>query len=166
MHTNQLIIALDRQRLHYLEAERRIACFPVSTGANGIGEQMGSGCTPRGRHRICARIGEGCPENSVFVARRPTGEVWSEALAQAFPDRDWILTRILWLHGLEPGFNRGGERDSRRRFIYIHGTPHITPLGRPGSKGCIRMANADLLWLFERVGQQTQVQLLERDPWP
>ncbi len=130
------------------EVEREYA---VSTSRNGAGEQSGSYCTPRGRHVIRAMIGAGQPENSVFVRRRPTGEIWSPELALRFPDRDWILTRILWLSGCESGFNRMGNVDTMRRFIYIHGSPDTVPMGAPGSIGCVRMRNADLVDLFERV---------------
>ncbi|MBM3346635.1 MAG: L,D-transpeptidase [Betaproteobacteria bacterium] len=136
------------------ECVRRCA---VSTSRNGAGEQSGSFCTPRGRHLIRARIGAGQPLNTVFVRRRPTGETWSPGLAAQFPDRDWILTRILWLSGCEPGFNRLGTVDSMRRFIYIHGSPDTAEMGRPGSIGCIRMRNADIVELFDRVGAGTPV---------
>lgn len=131
--------------------------YPVSTALNGAGECAGSGCTPRGQHVVRARIGAGLPVNTVFVGRRPTGEVWTPELAAANPDRDWILTRILWLSGCEPGVNRLGSVDSMRRYIYIHGTPDSEPMGEPRSHGCIRMRNADVLDLFERVPAGTPV---------
>lgn len=133
--------------------------YLVSTARNGAGQMMGSGCTPLGRHFIRARIGEGMPEGTVFVGRRPTGETYSEALARQQPQRDWILSRILWLCGLEPGINRGGKVDSMRRFIYIHGTPDTEPMGVPRSHGCIRMRNADLLQLFEWLPVGAQVDI-------
>lgn len=105
-------------------------------------------------------IGDGCPPNTVFVGRRPTGEIYDAALADAHPGRDWILTRILWLAGLEPGRNQGGDRDTRGRYIYIHGTPDRTPLGVTGSRGCIRMRNADVIDLFGRVRVGTRVDIL------
>lgn len=143
-------VSLDDQQLRLSTTD---ACFlfPVSTAANGPGEREGSGCTPRGWHRIVARIGDGLPVNAVLVGRRPTGEIYSEQLARDFPERDWILTRILWLQGLEIGRNRLGNFDSMRRYIYIHGTPDREPMGVPASHGCIRMRNEDLLTLFERV---------------
>lgn len=144
-------ISIPEQRLTLLAGDRIAAIYPVSTARNGPGEQSGSGCTPRGWHRIRIKIGAGLPPNVVFVGRRPTGEIYSADLAACYPERDWILTRILWLTGLEPGCNRGGDRDTLRRFIYIHGCPDETPLGRPLSHGCIRMRNQDLLELFERV---------------
>ena len=134
--------------------------YPVSTGANGAGEENGSFCTPRGRHVIRAKIGAGQPLNTVFVKRRPTGEIYSPELGARHPGRDWILTRILWLSGQESGYNRGGSCDTMRRYIYVHGTPDDTELGRPGSRGCIRMRNADLLELFDRVAAGTAVEIV------
>lgn len=134
-----------------------LARYPVSTGANGLGERNGSGCTPRGWHVIRARIGEGCPRGAVFVGRRWTGEICTPELISARPGRDWILTRILWLSGLEPGVNRLGEVDTMRRYIYLHGCPDGTPLGVPGSHGCIRMANDDVLALHDTVSAGTRV---------
>jgi lipoprotein-anchoring transpeptidase ErfK/SrfK len=134
---------------------------PVSTALNGAGEKNGSGCTPRGWHRIRARIGEGCPVNSVFRGRRPTGEIYSAALREAEPQRDWILSRILWLSGLEPGKNRMGQVDTMRRFIYIHGTPDEEPMGVARSHGCVRMRNDDIITLFERVAVGTRVLIEE-----
>jgi lipoprotein-anchoring transpeptidase ErfK/SrfK len=131
--------------------------WSVSTAANGAGEREGSGCTPRGRHVVRARIGAGAPPGAVFRGRRPTGEVWSPELAAQHPERDWILSRILWLSGCEPGFNRLGEVDTMRRYIYIHGTPNDQPMGVPLSHGCVRMPNADVIELFERVPVGTEV---------
>ena len=134
--------------------------YPVSTGANGVGEEGGSYCTPRGRHIIRARIGAGQPVDTVFVQRRPTGEIYTPQLGAQYPGRDWILTRILWLSGCEVGYNRLGSCDTMRRYVYIHGTPDSTPLGQPGSKGCVRMRNADLLELFDLVPLGTEVNLI------
>lgn len=128
-----------------------VSRYAISTARNGAGERNGSFCTPRGLHLIRAKIGAGQPLNSVFVRRRPTGEIFNTDLAAQYPDRDWILTRILWLSGCEPGFNRLRDVDTMRRYIYIHGTPDSVLLGKPGSIGCIRMHNNDLLELFERV---------------
>lgn len=141
--------------------EKLLRRYPVSTAAKGAGELSGSFCTPRGRHIIRAKIGAGQPENTVFVGRRPSGEIYTPALGARFPERDWILTRILWLSGCEPGFNRLGACDTMRRYIYIHGTPDAVPLGRPASHGCIRMHNADLLELFDRVPVRTAVEIIE-----
>jgi L,D-transpeptidase YbiS len=137
-----------------------VAHFPVSTALNGYGQQQGSGQTPLGRHRIRLKIGQDAPLNTVFRARRYTGEQYSPDLAAANPQRDWILTRILWLTGCEPGVNRGGQVDTLRRFIYIHGTPDSEPMGKPLSHGCIRMRNRDIIELFEQVENGTIVDIL------
>ena len=145
-------VDIPGQSLRLFDAAGTLAAsYPVSTAANGVGELSGSYCTPRGRHVIRARIGEGQPVNAVFVKRRPTGEIYTPELGERYPQRDWILTRILWLSGCEPGFNRLGECDTMRRYIYIHGTPDEVVLGRPGSHGCVRMRNMDLLELFDQV---------------
>ena len=144
-------ISIPDQQLTLVVGEQLLAVYPVSTARNGPGERRGSGCTPRGWHRIRLKIGAGLPLDTVFVGRRPTGEIYSLELAARYPERDWILTRILWLTGLESGRNRGGECDTLRRFIYIHGCPDTAPLGVPLSHGCIRMHNQDLLALFEEV---------------
>ena len=135
--------------------------YDVSCSKNGAGEQKGSYCTPRGRHVVRAKIGTGQPINTVFVRRRPSGEIYTPVLGERFPGRDWILTRILWLSGCEPGFNRLGEVDTMRRFIYIHGSPDVVGMGKPGSIGCIRMRNNDLLELFDMVAPGTPVEILE-----
>jgi L,D-transpeptidase YbiS len=132
----------------------------VSTGRKGVGEVNGSEQTPRGWHKIRAKIGAGQPENTVFVARRPTGETYQPAMRQDYPGRDWILTRILWLSGLEPGRNRLGNVDTMRRFIYIHGCPDDDPMGVPGSRGCVKMRNSELIALFERVPVGTRVHII------
>jgi lipoprotein-anchoring transpeptidase ErfK/SrfK len=134
--------------------------YSVSTGANGVGEESGSFCTPRGRHVIRAKIGAGQPVNTVFVKRRPTGEVYTPELGSQHQGRDWILTRILWLSGCESGFNRSGSCDTMRRYVYIHGTPDSTPLGKPGSRGCVRMRNAELVELFDLVTVGTEVRII------
>ena len=131
--------------------------FRVATARNGVGERLGSEQTPRGEHYIRAKIGAGQPVNAVFVSRRPTGETYSPALRIAFPGRDWILTRILWLCGLERGKNRLGKVDTMRRYIYIHGCPDDDPMGSPGSRGCVKMRNGDIIRLFDRVPVGTRV---------
>jgi lipoprotein-anchoring transpeptidase ErfK/SrfK len=133
--------------------------YSVSTASRGAGEKNGSLCTPRGRHIVRAKIGAGQPLNAVFVRRRPTGEVWTPALHAQCPGRDWILTRILWLSGCEPGRNRLGDVDTMRRYIYIHGSPDTAEMGKPGSIGCIRMRNRDIVELFERVPAYTPVNI-------
>lgn len=136
-----------------------VAVYSVSTGLNGAGERDGSGCTPRGQHFIRALIGAGLPPGTVFRGRRPTGETYTPALAENHPGRDWILSRILWLCGREWGKNRGPGVDTFRRFIYIHGTPDSEPMGIPLSHGCIRMRNADVIDLFDRVTPGTAVRI-------
>lgn len=154
-------INLSRQQLVLIDDHGALARYPVSTAANGAGEHQGSFCTPRGRHRIRALIGADCPAGTVFVGRRPTGEIYSPDLARRYPGRDWILTRIIWLCGCEPGFNRFGDVDTQRRFIYIHGAPDDVAMGCPGSKGCIRMSNAAVIDLFHRCVAGMPVNILE-----
>ena len=149
--TLSIHVSIPEQRLELRDDGTPLRHWPVSTAAAGAGERDGSGCTPRGRHRIRARIGEGRPSGAVFVGRRFTGEIWTPELSQQYPERDWILTRILWLCGCEPGFNRFGSVDSMRRYIYIHGTPDSEPMGVPASHGCIRMRNEAVIELFDRV---------------
>ena len=139
--------------------EKTIRRYSISTSRNGPGEREGSFCTPRGEHIVRAKIGEGQPLNTVFVRRRPTGEIWTPELAGRFPGRDWILTRILWLSGCEPGRNRLGEVDTMQRYIYIHGSPDAVEMGKPGSIGCIRMRNQDVVELFELVPPGTVVSI-------
>lgn len=154
-------ISLPEQVLRLINDAGNAECeYLVSTSAQGAGEVSGSFCTPRGRHIVRAKIGAGQPLNAVFVRRRPTGEIYTPELALQYPGRDWILTRILWLSGCEVGFNRLGEVDTMRRYIYIHGTPDEVPLGLPGSHGCVRMRNADLNDLFERVETGTVVDIV------
>ena len=153
----EITISLERQTLVLRAGSELERTFAVSTSAQGAGELNGSFRTPRGLHQIRACIGAGRPLGAVFVGRRPTGEIYSEALARQYPDRDWILTRILWLSGLEPGLNRFGEVDTMRRYIYIHGTPDTEPVGVPGSIGCIRMRNQDILEVFDLVAAGTRV---------
>ena len=143
------------------DAENVLSVYAISTGARGVGEQAGSYCTPRGKHLIRAKIGAGQPENTVFVARRPTGELYTPALGNAFPERDWILTRILWLSGCEPQFNRLGNVDTMRRCVYLHGSPDSVEMGMPGSHGCVRMRNADIIELFDQVPVYTAVEIVE-----
>ena len=152
-------VDIGEQRLRLVDGETVVMDVPVSTARNGPGERMGSECTPRGRHVVRAKIGDGAPIGSVFVGRRATGERFHPSLRARDPGRDWILTRILWLSGCEPGRNRLGDVDTMRRFIYIHGCPEDVPMGTPGSHGCVRMRNQDVVELFERVPVGTQVVL-------
>ena len=151
------------QTLALLEDGLGLATYPVSTGISGVGELNGSGCTPRGLHRVRLRIGDGCPLGTVFRGRRPTGEIYNEDLAAAHPGRDWILTRILWLTGCESGRNRGGCVDTLRRYVYIHGTPDCEPMGEPRSHGCIRMWGRDLIALFDATPLGTCVEIRPGD---
>ena len=146
-----LDISIAEQQLAVMENGSISCIFPVSTAKNGPGQQKGSECTPLGWHRIRAKIGGGQPQNAVFAGRRPTGECYTPQLASEQPHRDWILSRILWLGGLEPGKNRYGAVDSTWRYIYIHGCPDELMQGRPESHGCIRMGNADVVALFDWV---------------
>ncbi len=155
-------ISLARQELDLLDdSGQLIRRYPVSTAAKGAGEASGSYCTPRGRHIVRAKIGGDQAINSVFVGRRPTGEIYTLELGQIEPNRDWILSRILWLSGKEPGFNRLGNCDTMRRYIYIHGTPDEGFEQAPRSHGCIRMRNAELVELFEQVPLYTPVEIVE-----
>ncbi|MCC7258017.1 MAG: L,D-transpeptidase [Gammaproteobacteria bacterium] len=160
MEGAELRISLTEQRLVLLQDGRESGQFPVSTSRYGPGERIGSGCTPRGRHVVRARIGAGLAPQAVLRGRRPTGEIWSDELAAAAPGRDWILGRILWLSGLEPGRNRLGQVDTMRRYIYIHGTPDTEPMGVPFSHGCIRMRCADVVRLFDLVATGTPVDIV------
>lgn len=157
-------IALDSQTLTLEDDDGAIRSWSVSTAEQGPGEQNGSGGTPRGEHVIRAKIGAGRPSGAVFRGRRFTGELYSPELAEQYPERDWILSRILWLSGCEPGFNRLGSVDSMRRFIYIHGTPDTEPMGVPASHGCIRMRNDDVMELFDRVAVGCPVLIRGYDP--
>lgn len=154
-------IDISLQTLKLYEDDQCLHSYVISTGSKGAGEKQDSFCTPRGNHVIAEKIGGGCDVNSVFVGRRPTGELYSRQLRQTSPQRDWILTRILWLEGLEEGKNRGGDVDSKSRYIYIHGTPDDVEMGVPGSRGCIRMRNSDIVELFDQVAEGTLVHIHE-----
>lgn len=157
-----LVVDVDRQSLSLIESATEIVRYVVSTAAAGVGGEEGSYRTPPGWHRIHARIGAGAPSGAVFASRIETGEVWSgEPRAD-----DLILTRILTLEGLEEGINLGPGRDSLARYIYIHGTNHEDALGRALSHGCVRMANADMIELFERVTVGDPVVIVDREAAP
>lgn len=153
-------VKLQQLRL-YDDRQNLLRQYSVSTATNGVGELKGSCCTPRGKHVVRAKIGKGLAENAILVGRRPTGELYSAEMRERFPERDWILTRILWLSGCEPGFNRLGTTDTMRRYIYIHGSPDSAPMGIPGSHGCIRMRNRDVVELFDLVAVGTEVEIIE-----
>ena len=152
-------ISISQQKLYLKSADTVLREYPVSTARNGAGEEQDSECTPRGMHEIAEKIGAGSPPGTVFVGRESTGETYHPELRTQYPDRDWILTRILWLRGLETGKNAGDPRDSYNRYIYIHGSPDDVTMGSPGSRGCIRMRNADVIELFERVDTGTRVNI-------
>ena len=152
-----LKISIADQSLSMLCGKKLLEVFDISTASNGPGEEFGSECTPRGWHKVRAKIGAGQPENAVFIGRRSTGEIYTPKLKSGQPERDWILTRILWLSGLEPGLNRLGDVDTMRRYIYIHGTPDEIELGLPSSHGCVRMHNCDIIKLFDEVPVGTRV---------
>jgi lipoprotein-anchoring transpeptidase ErfK/SrfK len=154
-----IIIDLQQQQMRLPKLNKH---YVISTGKNGIGEQENSGMTPRGWHCVANKFGYDLSENTVFIARQATGEIYSPELAAEFPNRDWILTRILWLAGLEQGFNRGEGCDTYQRYIYIHGTPDTEPMGIAQSHGCIRMRNKDILELFELIPEQALVYLAEK----
>ncbi|MBA2660122.1 MAG: L,D-transpeptidase [Nitrosospira sp.] len=156
----KIVIGIPSQELGlYDDNESVIRRYRISSARNGVGQASDSFCTPLGKHIIRAKIGAGQAINTVFVGRRPTGEIYTPELGASFPGRDWILTRILWLSGREIGFNRLGAVDTMRRYIYIHGSPDTTEMGKPGSIGCIRMRNNDLLELFDLVCAGTEVDI-------
>lgn len=155
----EIFISSATQKMLVKENNKVIAQYNISTGKNGMGEIMHSEQTPRGRHQVRAKIGGGCAANTVFVKRRPTGEIYHYDLREQFPNRDWILTRILWLSGLEPGKNRLGHVDTMRRYIYIHGSPDDVSMGTAGSRGCVRMRNQDIIELFDRIAVHTEVMI-------
>lgn len=154
----RIVVDVPIQSLTVLDGHgKTVMHIRVATARNGVGEQVGSERTPRGEHYIRAKIGAGRPVNTVFVSRRPTGELYSPDLRATFPSRDWILTRILWLCGREPGKNRLGAVDTMRRYIYIHGCPDEDPMGIPSSRGCVKVRNSELIRLFDLVPVGTPV---------
>ncbi len=156
-----ITISIAEQRLRLHRGAEILLDVAISTARNGPGELNGSECTPRGRHYIRARIGAGYAANTVFIGRRPSGECFSETLRSEYPQRDWILTRILWLCGLEPGYNRGGDVDTMRRYVYIHGCPDSDAMGVPSSHGCVKMRNRDIMALFDMIEVGTHVLITE-----
>lgn len=162
--TTQLHINIQTQTLSLIQADQVVRQFSVSTAKNGIGQAEGSGCTPLGRHRVFKKFGDDLPSNAVFVARKFAGELYDDALAKLYPERDWILGRVMWLDGCEDGINKGFNADgvcvdSKSRYIYIHGTPDSEPMGVPMSHGCIRMRNDELVWLYQRVAVGCEVMI-------
>lgn len=165
----RIVVDIERQRLYLLEhtgaADRLLGTYRVSTARRGTGQRRDSECTPLGHHVVRAKIGAGLPEGAVLSGRRPTGEIYSPHLARQQPERDWILSRILWLSGTEIGHNRLGEVDTMRRYIYLHGAPDDTKMGIPGSHGCVRLSNRDIIELFDRVAVGTPVEIKEKGGW-
>lgn len=161
----KLVINITEQTLTLYQHQQKVLQYSVSTAKNGIGSQQDSGCTPLGRHLIAQKIGSDEPINTVFVGRVPTGEIYSDKLAAMHPNRDWILSRILWLAGLEEGMNKGknelGGCDTYQRYIYIHGTPDSEPMGAAYSHGCIRMRNQDVIELYDKVVEGTFVEIIK-----
>lgn len=156
----KVIVSVPQQTLILMDGKDIIKRYAISTALAGVGSEKNSGQTPLGKHKIRAKIGGGLPKNSVLVGRRPTGEVYNKDLSASHPDRDWILSRILWLSGLEKGVNRLGNQDTMQRYIYIHGTPDTEPMGVAKSHGCIRMRNDDVIELFERVPVGCEVEIV------
>lgn len=157
----KLTISVAEQTLLVWHHDQLLKSYSISSAKNGVGEMRGSEKTPRGEHYIRAKVGAGAKPNTVFVGRRPTGEIYHPALRAAFPNRDWILTRIFWLCGREKGKNRLGLVDTMARYIYIHGTPDDVVMGVPGSHGCIRMRNSDIIDLFDQIPIGTTVNILD-----
>lgn len=153
-------VSVAKQVLRLYNDTQLVHEFSISTAKKGVGQCYGSLQTPLGKHRIFEKIGDGAPLNTVFIARRPTGEIYTPELEGVQPERkDWILTRILWLEGLEEGINRGGDVDSKDRKIYIHASPKSRPMGQPFSHGCICLHNEDMIQLFDLVTEGTSVNI-------
>lgn len=154
-------VSIKDQTLALFDDDKQIKHYSISTAKNGPGELVDSECTPRGKHIVTEKIGDGAKENSVFVGRVETGEIYMPALREPHPERDWILTRILWLSGTEEGKNKGENEgvcvDSHERYIYIHGSPDDVEMGIPGSRGCIRMRNDEVIELFDLIEVGTEV---------
>jgi len=155
-------ISISKQQLLLFDGENIVRKYSVSTAKNGTGERKNSECTPLGEHIIAEKIGHDAKQNSVFVGRVETNELYDLKMRDLYPDRDWILTRILWLSGTEEGKNKGNDVDSYNRYIYIHGSPEDTKMGKPGSRGCIRMCNSDVIELFKLVSVGTIVTITKK----
>ena len=154
-------VYIDRQLMVLHLDDGSTLEYSVSTASKGVGQQEGSWQTPLGKHVIRAKIGDGCPLHGVFECRRFTGEIYTPALKEQYPGRtDWILSRILWLSGREPGFNRLGQVDTMRRYVYIHGSPDTAEMGKPGSRGCIRMRGKDIIDLYDRIEAGIHIDIL------
>ena len=154
-----LYVSVQRQRLLHVRDGRLIAEYPVATSARGLGAEQDSYRTPTGLHRVNGKHGAGVPLYGVLKDRVFTGAIADPDFA--CQDKDWITTRLLWLDGMEPGINQGGAVDSRERCIYIHGTANERSIGTPSSMGCVRMRNADIVELFDRVPDGALVVILD-----
>ena len=148
-----LVVSVSEQKIRVFSSGKLQKTYLISTAKNGIGQEVGSGQTPLGLHRVSEKFGHSSAPNTIFVGRQSTGRKWTPGSAA---NEDLILTRILWLEGLERGFNSGSNSrgklvDSRKRMIYIHGTNHEELLGMPVSKGCIRMEKNDVMEIFEKI---------------
>ena len=156
-----ILINIQKQILNLCDSKNNIIkTYPISSAKNGCGEKKNSFQTPRGKHEIKEKIGNDLPINAVFKSRKPTGEIYNLELEKKSQKQDWILTRILWLSGLEKDFNQSGDVDTFLRYIYIHGTNDEKNIGTPNSRGCIRMKNADIIALFDcvKVGDCVYIQ--------
>jgi L,D-transpeptidase YbiS len=152
-----LTVNISRQTVSLFENNKFVKMYPCSTSRFGIGEIKDSNCTPRGLHCIAEKIGGGEPPGTVFKERQIVGHTSQPEYANAK-----ITTRIMWLEGLEPGFNQGGDVDTHERYIYIHGTGDQESIGAPASHGCIHLADADLVSLFDLLPSGTLVWIAER----
>jgi hypothetical protein len=152
-----LLVSIDGQTVSLFEDNKLVREFPCSTSRFGIGQKEGSNCTPLGLHRVVEKIGAGHKAGTVFKGRKAVGHTSQPEFADAK-----ITTRILWLEGLEPGFNRGGNVDSHARYIYIHGTADQVSIGKPTSCGCIHLADADLIPLYDLLPAGTLVWISEK----
>lgn len=157
----RVCVDVGLQRLTVLRRGRKVATYPVSTATLGTGSESGSNRTPLGLHRVCKKIGDGEPHGMIFVGRVPVGKIATIKVDAVDAAEDLILTRILWLDGLEEGKNRGGSVDSRSRYIYIHGTNEEGLIGRPASHGCVRMRNADVVELCDLIVEGVVVEIVE-----
>ena len=163
MTKHSIVVNIAQQTLTVYDTTtgNEIRSYRVATAKNGAGERSGSECTPRGKHIIRAKIGDNQLANTVFIGRRPTGEIYQLPMKEQHPNRDWILTRILWLSGKERGKNRGGNVDTMRRYVYIHGCPDDDEMGIPSSHGCVKMRNNDVIELFDLISVYTNVDIVE-----
>jgi hypothetical protein len=146
-------VRASEQKLYLLDNFYIICAFPCSTAAAGLGNKINSMCTPIGWHEIAHKIGDNLPEGGILEGRKWNGKIWDDTNS----NEDLILSRILWLSGIEESLNKGGDVDSYSRCIYIHGTNQEKLLGTAVSKGCIRLSNIDVIELFNLVNQNDRV---------